>query len=166
MYQKLQNDLEEWFIKLLHQMEPLKINYNLVPTTNDNLLAVVHWFDGSKFKVECRVSPDKNVLINYINAKKKDIVIEILTSYINHRDYAIIKQFTENKQSKIQAIYRLKQFLVVYKKSSLFKVCQMICFLETDLLLIMPGTNSKYHKHYNNIINQLINYCKFVNHGK
>lgn len=145
-------------------METLKINYDLVPTTNNNFLAVVHYYDGNKFRIDCRVSPNKGVLLNYVNNKKKDIIIEILTSYINHRDYSIIKQFIENNQQKINAIHRLKQMLQIYKKSNVFKLCKMVVCLEQDILLIMPGTNSKFNAHYTLIINQLITYCKTIAH--
>ncbi|WP_372938781.1 hypothetical protein [Seonamhaeicola sp.] len=141
-------------------MDQLQINYNLVPTTNNNTLAVVHWFDGKKYRIDCRVSPSKSVLITYIDNKKKAIILELLNNYINHRDYALITQITETTQAKINAIHRIKHMMAVYKKSSLHKFCEIIPALEQDLLLLMPGQQSKFFNHFNTTINQLLTFCK------
>jgi hypothetical protein len=143
----------------------LDIKHNYIPTVNNKHLVIVHWHDGQKHRVLNKISSSQKVAKQFVSNKKRDILLEAVNKYVTHRKNSLDYNYTYKTTARVNAISKLKRAIDVYSQSPLKQVAAVILCLENDLIEIMPGTNSKYHIHFDKKINEIITFCKNIHNG-
>jgi hypothetical protein len=141
-------------------MNKFNINYNFLTTANSKTLCVIHWYDGRKHRVLNKLGSSEKNLQGFVNSKIRDIIIDKLLSFVNHREYSLNNSHTSSSNSRIRAINNIRTKLKLYTSASPIKISKIIVCLEKDFNAILPHKSSKYFNYYYNSINQILTYCK------
>ncbi|MCO6499101.1 MAG: hypothetical protein J5I47_01845 [Vicingus serpentipes] len=143
-------------------MENLDIHYNFLPTANNKILAIVHWEEERRLRTCQKVGSTEEQLQKFVNEKRKEIIIKLLTKFVNQRDYSLNHNLIPKSSARINAVSKIKKGLEVYGQSSLYRVSQIILCLEQDLNELLPGKASKHYEYHHKKINQILTFCKNI----
>lgn len=147
-------------------MDSLQINYQKTPSVNGYTLATVHWYSGNKPMVKNKFSKSDKTLETFVDNTKRDIIIDLVLKFVRQRNHALDNNHTQRTGQKVAAISKIKKGMDAYSTSPIKQVARIILCLEFDLRCLIPGPKSKYHIHFHNRVNQIINYCKNIENGQ
>ncbi|MFD2961308.1 MULTISPECIES: hypothetical protein [Olivibacter] len=113
-------------------------------------------------KVDAITATTDHQINNFINKKVKAFLLETLSKYVKQRQF-ILTHFAPDDKSKYTQLYELDRIMREVDRlqsARVVVVMAAIYWMEGALKTTSPLPNSKYYKHYEELILPMIEFCR------
>jgi hypothetical protein len=133
------------------------VSVTITPIESGKLKVVFSTPEADRIKYEPTIVSSYSEANRQMYFRNRDYIYRHILNFLKQRQYALtVSKF----HAQVRATERIITNLHVFSESSYANLCRFIHNNEGAIKELAPGEKSKHFKHYNNIIEPILIFCR------